>query len=78
MGIGGLRRSLVGSLEVLQLGLVGPPWSSMAEDCGLRMALGSILGHAGLGVAGNEATWSCRVTYLGVGCVGSTWEVGTV
>ena len=38
--------------------------SSLVDDCGLRMALGSILGPEVLGVAGGVATWNVLLTYV--------------
>ena len=57
--------------------LAGPPWSSLVDEGGLRMALGSIWGHEGLCVVvvGEVATWSCRLTYSV--WLGSNVEVGT-
>ena len=71
-----LDLSLVGSWVVVGVGLAGPQ-SLLVDDCGLQMALGSILGPEVLGVAGSEAMWNCQMTYLGSVWLGSTWEAGT-
>ena len=57
-------RSPIGSLVEVDVGLVGPPWSSLDDGYGLRMALGSILGHERPGVVRSVATWSCLLTYV--------------